>query len=402
MKGSSTGLLVAVATGACWLAIRARTKKTATHHEKAGELSAMQTWFVHAQDKGNDQIISCVVLEGSLGIFQLEQAVEKMQSRDATLGAALMVSSDGSFRLEHNNETRKLSGTVDLVENQDWKDVADSCINSVHFPKPTEAKPYTATWKVVLVKNSQETVLIFILNHVCFDGTSRNRLIRAFLEALVDHSSTEHPTIPVFSGRQAMGKVKYMSWARFTVNCTRLLWQELQCRGCYWTMPLSTAPGIQDPNIGKATKQILVQLSPTETTALIQRCKIERTTVHGALSAAGSLALVALGRDQHYEIPNPVVGSSHLISLWKQADMPEDALAGALISTQSAHVHAACRDPWKVAKDIKAQLQNFAPMGMPQFLISMKLRQMIRKPLATEYATLLRTPTICFSNNGQS
>mmetsp|Transcript_3387 Transcript_3387/g.5570 ORF Transcript_3387/g.5570 Transcript_3387/m.5570 type:complete len:495 (-) Transcript_3387:40-1524(-) len=396
-------------------------KKDATTPEGAqegggGELSAMQNLLVNGQDKGNDQVVSCVPISGKIPtVDQLKRAVRTVQSLDQTLSAGIVrKSSDGTFRLRHTQETEKLSGALIVEEKGNWQEVAHRYINTIQFKKPTQENPVTPTWRVVLVKPDGNTcALLFVLNHACFDGTSRNRLIREFFKALKGRArESPFAAAPIFSGKKSAEKITHKSWARFIVDSFYLACHEYRCRNTYWAMPLTSSPGIVNPEMQKETRQALFQLSRLETATLIRRSKLEKTTVHGALSAAGALALVALGKDQRYNYemtPRATLQTSHLISLWRQADMSEDCLAGALVSFQSVAVciDTSSVDPWSVARETKSRLQDFQPLSPSQFMPSFKLKRNLRSmfgskesALPVEYTKLTRSPSICFSNNG--
>jgi len=409
----------------------AKCTGTAVTNERI-DLDLVQHYLLEAQDKGNDQVVCCVVISGRIPEKEdLTRAVKIAKHKYRVLASVIFLDSDGQYRLGDEQELvgeegcQKYSGSVTVVNDRGWREVADDCINTIQFPKPTE-KACTPLWKLVLVNcaNSSEngTVLIFILNHVMFDGTSRNKLVSEFMRCLDRAKETQSledtsfsSVLPLPNRKELSKQVRTASWLRFALRYIQEIHGAFKRTDLTWYYPLEEAPGIRNPGMESRTRQILFSLTESQTKALLDRCKSERTTVHGAFSAAGHRALVLIMADGGCETPNSAFfGSLHFISLWQYVSglIDERTIGGVLLSDHMVNICTKIEeDPWEFARNIKADLQKFLPLNLSQNKALMKLRgkcstlkNMLgynRTELPEAYKQLMQTgSSFTISNNG--
>lgn len=408
-------------------------KYTGRANNERIDLDFAQRYLLEAQDKGNDQVICCVVISGKIPEKEdLYRAVKIAKGKHRVLRSAIFLDSDGEYRLGDEQELvgdegcQNISGSVTVVSDKDWREVADDCINTIQFPKPTE-KACTPLWKLVLANCANDSengaVLIFILNHVMFDGTSRNKFVSEFmrcLERAKDAHSLEDTSFssvsPLLDVKELSKRVHTISWSRFALKCIQEIYGAFKRPELNWYYPLEGAPGIRNPEMESRTRQIRFSLTESQTKALLDRCKSERTTVHGAISAAGHRALVLITVDSGCETPSSAFfGSVHLISLWRYISglIDEGTIGGVFISLHRVNICTKIEeDPWEFARNIKAELQKFNPhLHIKQLIALMVLRgkcSAIRNLLGynhTElpdaYKQLMRNgSTFTISNNG--
>jgi len=396
------------------------------------DLSDMQRYLLEAQDKGSDQVVCCVVISGMIPEKEdLYKAVKIAKDKHCVLGSAIFLDSDGKYRLgdEHKLEgeegCQKYSGSVTIVNDKGWREVADDCINTIQFPKPTEMAS-TPLWKLVLVNcvNDSENgaVLIFVLNHVMFDGTSRNKLVSEFMRCLDRAKETQSledtsfsSVLPLPNRKELSKQVRTASWLRFALRYIQEIHGAFKRTDLTWYYPLEEAPGIRNPEMESRTRQILYSLTESQTKALLDRCKSERTTVHAAFSAAAHRALVLMTVDKGCQTPNSAFfGSGHIISLWRYVSglIDERTIGGVLISLHTVNICTKIEeDPWEFARNIKADLQKFLPLHLSQTIALIKLRgkcstirNMLgynRDELPQAYKQLMRSgSSFAISNNG--
>ncbi|KAL7574664.1 hypothetical protein ACA910_003010 [Epithemia clementina (nom. ined.)] len=234
-------------------------------------------------------------------------------------------------------------------------------------------------------------------------------------------------------------------------------------------LSLATAPIIchDDPTttLVRETRFLTHSLTCEETKALLQMCQSQQTTVHGALSAAAFVALVALARReqeqqrQQSKNANQALTNQqqqedvcyfftivHLVSLWKYIKPllptnPTNVVTGNFFTTYGYNVPIAPEwlEPnnnydndkddnnddirnrilsfssfWTLAREIRHDLQTtFAPLSFPQLLTRMAVRQLCRQcldlcgfssPLPWAYTThfpSIVAPNFFISNNGR-
>lgn len=445
LKSSPFSPVAAIATGAVALVsitclVAAHKYRTNANNESVGnemqsqedvaELAPFQQMLVQGQDKGTDQVVCAVVLGGKTPTkANLEATVHRLQTcADATLAAGVVWDSQhGQIRLRKTDETAVASGQVSIVEDGDWEVVMETSLNTIQFRKPTAERPITPTWRVILVvppPSSSPAALLFVLNHVAFDGTARNRLIRAFFQAYAevvqgssktnDSAEGAQQPAPVFCGKDLAKQVKYKSWVSFLGwEVPGIIYREFATRNTHFCPPLAKlSPGILNPDSTTQTsRQVRFVLTPKETSALVGQARTRGTTVHGAVSAAMTLALVATFRDKGYELPSATLRLGHLILLWGHVPptaMPSTAIAGLMLSLKSVYTAGVIldkTDPWDLARRIKANLQGFVPPSVPQMILGFMLPKRIRAKIESttvpaEYAKLKTSAALSIFNNG--
>ena len=405
--------------------------------------SQMAVQSIHNQ--GGEHIVCVIVLKDALQQLQpshIQNVIEVLQARDPTLNSVLAVSpsaassdADTKFQQRLQLAGESYSGALTVHLNEDWNKVFHEYTNMVQFPNPTIDTP-TPLWKVVLVHpgltntdgSEGDSALIFILHHGFFDGTSRNRLIREFLHCLwsdtycrkvweqtqvslssllglINHAAIQERLVPLSWPRQVLASISIV-W-------THLL-KSLSARPEFG-LSLAKAPGIVDPTTVAETRLKTFSLSRQDTQALKERCQQEGTTMHGALTAAGHLALVELAQKQQQgNLPkNAYFASFHLVSLWKYLSrfLPTHALTGRHFSfvcielpvQRDCHNHA-----WTMARQIRQHVVRFRPMPMyqrrRQFQWEYKCRSWFPRSspqTPPEYTALnLLLPGFSISNNG--
>lgn len=383
----------------------------------AVDLDIMQMFLAKSQDSGSDQVVCCVVLDGEVPTKEkVLTAVQVMQRRHCALRSVLCTDTNGKLRL--CEQETPISGSVTICDKKAWRDVSDHCLNTVHFPLPSDDQP-TSLWKVFLCTGGNEVAFVFVLNHVVFDGTSRNRFLHEFLSHLRPEKQQPVPedcNLPIVNVKHLSEKTIRMSWPRFVYDCLGYAWNELWWMRHQWLYPLENAPGFTNSGTKKRTRQILFSLSEEVTTNLIKQCKVNGTTVHGALSAAGHRAMVLTAKDRGYKTPSKTFfGSMHLISLWKDviSHLGPNPINGVFISVASINICTdISSDGWAQARQIKADLQRFYPLQFSQFRYMQLCRNIVTKAklllgsstaaLPAAYLELGRTGSLfSISNNGR-
>jgi len=396
---------------------KANERSVNTCASTAIDLDVMQSWLAKSQDSGSDQVVCCVVLGGEVPTKEkILTTVEVMQRRHCVLRSVLCADTDGNLRF--CEQETPISGSVTVYDKKLWRDVADHCLNTIHFPMPQKDQP-TSLWKVFLCTGGKDAAFVFVLNHVVFDGTSRNRFLHEFLSHLRPEKqqlAPEHCNLSIVNVKHLSEKTSKMTWPRFAYDSLQYWWNEVWWMRHQWLYPLEDAPGFTSIDTEKRTRQILFSLSEEVTTDIIRQCKVNGTTVHGALSAAGHRAMVLTARERGYEVPSKTFfGGSHLISLWKDitTHLEPNTINGVFISVAPINICTDIgSDGWTQARQIKAELQRFQPLQFSQFRYMQSCRNIVTKTkkllgsstaaLPEAYQVLGRTGShFSISNNGR-
>jgi len=107
------------------------------------ELSDLQRFLVKSQDIGGDQMVCSVAIGGRIPTQDdILSTVKAVQMHHCILRSMMFLDSDGILRLrEHKADASNVSDILTMHDNEAWRDVADRCLNEIHFPQPTEGKP---------------------------------------------------------------------------------------------------------------------------------------------------------------------------------------------------------------------------------------------------------------------
>ncbi|CAB9511375.1 Fungal family of unknown function (DUF1776) [Seminavis robusta] len=365
--------------------------------EEVAALSILQWILAKNQFDGTDQTVCCVILEsGSCpSEEQVQKTVSLLKKRHSPLRAVLAAKEENQEVVLVVPKSASSSGMVDVSRNKNWRDEVHEQLNCLQFPRPTSSLPTIPLWKVVLVDNTDaghdehgDSAIVFALNHVQFDGTSRNRFLGAFFDALgevSDGAINDHEPVP-YNLQTLTRETPSMAWSTFFVALRRHVHDSIRLRHKTFEFPLEDAPGIKDPQIIPETKWITSLLSQEETTRIIQQSKQEGTTVHGAVSAALYRALDLIAREKTgNQTDDYSFSMMHMISLWGTIKefIPAEAVAGCFIGVKGVRMTTTAQpqNMWDMARGIKAQLQGYLPWNLKHYVVYM----LVMKFLKTTY-----------------
>ena len=222
--------------------------------------------------------------------------------------------------------------------------------------------------RVVLLQSGTESELMIICHHAIADGLSGIHLMRDILQGLEGKTVERSELSAAVSLESAISGITPSP--------------EATPKPKDYVPPLSRCP---QPHIRS------VVLSPELTQQLIQRSRAERTTVHGAISAAFLLALT-----QQDLKPSDVLQCMHPVNVRSQLSLPIPEGVGLYISlcmtSHSLHGDAAF---WDVARSVKSQLSQ---IDIAQQLVEeSQLRQSVMATLtdAAAFAEAGRSQYFC-------
>jgi NRPS condensation-like uncharacterized protein len=195
--------------------------------------------------------------------------------------------------------------------------------------------------RAVLIEGKDRSTIILTIHHSIGDGISALYLVRDLLQAISGQPLSSLPLPPT---HESLLGIYSTAAAASTKNAA---------------IPPTTAattpsrpPSSNDYRVPQALPRIQhTQLSPAETTSLIERCRKEGTTVHGALCAAFVLAGRQALTDWH---ARPIRVQS-LISSRKALDIKDDLCVYFATHMLTVDSHP-LTDFWELARQTKHNL----------------------------------------------
>lgn len=257
---------------------------------------------------------------------------------------------------------------------------------------PTETGPL---FRCTLLRHAPErATLLTTFHHMIGDGLSGVFLVRDVLQAagavLAEQSPRLEPLDPVAplqvaipaSERGLTGMWNYLKWL------TRDHFPFL-LRGFPRRMRLDAEIPVQQ----RRTRLVSRQLDAEATTALVQRARQERTTVHGALGAAQLLA-VAHEFDEPRAVPLALGSAINLREQMRPA--PREDVGFFVSLATSTHRIAPESDFWELARDVRRELTRRVERREPWTAIAAGTRGLaaFRRWIPLTEATAIRMAQI--------
>ncbi|XP_013417892.1 uncharacterized protein LOC106178992 [Lingula anatina] len=216
---------------------------------------------------------------------------------------------------------------LDVTSDNDWKTVHEDMMR-VQFLREDSplwrvnilrmSKSRDVTYKVdssSYASNGYPTVVVFAIHHSILDGTSYilmlKQLIR-YLNAVSKNDPIENDEVVTFHPNTESLLPQDKMAFRWT-DYYQVIKERIRSLFPYHSPYLQRFP--PPPNSGKGyTKTVALVFTISETERIIAKCKEHQTTVHGALVAAASIALVNAINEG--ATPRPVdVPTSHAVNM---------------------------------------------------------------------------------------
>ncbi len=345
-------------------------------------IPAEQTLELTNQIAATYNVITISQVKGPLDAEQLAQALELLRQRHPRLSSVIVGRLD-DLAFQQCADLQIPLRVETITNPEDWKQSVQQELN-----QPITSTRYLI--RVVLVQHpqSQTNHLITTLHHAISDGLSSLNLHSEILSTCQYLLEGNHfqETLPVaLSPLMPLPSIESLlppSHQGFRGKLAgialvaRLKWKKLRYRPK--TLPFAQTVPISERRCGWIQRQ----LSPDLLTQLVQRCRQEKTSVHGALSAALLRSIAQeLSPELQQDLPvnfnsftdlrrhlQPQVGHEHL----------------GLFASVVTSWHRLKPDTyfWTLAREIKTQVEQklaqrdmFSTLSMSRKIIEAMLRQ---------------------------
>ncbi len=311
---------------------------------------AMEIIHRHA---GSNTIMTISRIKGSLGEEIVRQALDLIQCRHPRLNSRIVGSLD-SLRFETEGTPKIPLRVVNKFHNEQWQEVVEEEMN-----EKFDSSQYLLRTTLVQVESEKSTsYLLTTVDHAIADGLSSIQLHSEVLTYCKTLASGEQVTqVASLPELQPVEELvpESMKGFRGAINSASYLLREVF--QTFWYRPKNLGFEQCVPIELRRGGMIHKQLDPQLTQQLVNLCRKEGTTVHGALCAAmlfaaakkitaGNRCDVSVNCSSAIDLRKrlqPVVGNEYL-----------STLASWLTSFHTLRTHTSF---WELAQDVKQQLE---------------------------------------------
>ncbi|BAZ70577.1 hypothetical protein NIES4106_53720 (plasmid) [Fischerella sp. NIES-4106] len=311
---------------------------------------AMEIMHRHA---GPSVIIVASRIKGSLKEEIVRQALDLLQCHHPRLNSRIVDSSD-SLRFETEATLKIPLRVVNKFHNEQWQEVFEEEMN-----EKFDSSQYLLRTTLVQIENENSTTyLLTTIHHAIADALSSIQLHSQILTYCKNLTSKEEVTkVASLPELPPVEELVPKSMKGFTGAIHSVLFLLREVFQKFWYRPKNLGFEQYVPIELWRGSMIHKQLDPQLTQQLVNLCRKEGTTVHGALCAAMLFAAakkMTAGNRSDVRVNcispidlrkrlQPVVGNEHL-----------STLVGGVTSFHILRVHTSF---WELARDVKQQLE---------------------------------------------
>ncbi|MBL1074539.1 hypothetical protein JK358_09030 [Nocardia sp. 2] len=376
-------------------------------------LSPMERWYWIADQISPLNVIARVRVSGAVTTAALEAAAADLTAEHPLLRVSIAADSDGKnpeFVPVYSAEIPVRTVTPAAADTEAWEHEVD--ITELGTSLDWRTRPLARIVDVVhrAGEPGEYHDLILTVSHVVADGTTALALLRDLVDYAAAHTagSMTPDTEPAAYGvvrRLPLPAPEDMLPSRF--RGMRGLLRAVGTAIVDQVVAAAARPHRLLPEVAvdphdRRTRLWHRELSGEQLEALVQRCRAEGVTVHGALTAAMALALgniVAPGDSGRIGIGSPVDFRTEL----RPVVGPDDA--GAYVCTVPSFPRFGAVDLWEVARDLNRELlrrKNFRQHLALVTLLRLATPDSVANSARTVALLDQRGPgNVCISNIGR-
>lgn len=291
-------------------------------------------------------------LECQLPPATLQAALGELQRRHPLLNCGIRVRDAGHVAF-YRTEPTPIRLSVQPVAADSWQEPLQA-----QLAQPFAAEEHPLARALYLPRSDAPGSIVgLVYHHAIADGRSGTALLREWLQqALTGVGSAE----PAHAEPPPMHELfpPQFDWQRHPDKAAAI-YGDMKLDIKRYGKP-ADLPWLQQQHSGRQPRFCRIELSPQQTSALLQQCRAHDTTLHGALGAAQLLAKRTLLADdgaQTLTLSHPADMRPYLAQ-----SVPDDGLGLYITMLSSSYQVAGDSDFWQLAQqvvgDIRKQLQR--------------------------------------------
>jgi len=336
-------------------------------------------------------VVTITKVKGYINQDFLKNALATIEQRHPQLQSCISGSID---KLEFSKKANSPL-PLKILEHQDsdsWKKVVLNELNQ-------EIDSSKSLFRATLIYQAEQnfTYLITTIHHAVIDGISSVRLHSEILSHCGNIQEIEKPlsqleTLPIIPPFEALlpdshtgyrGKIKSLIWL------LKLLLKQL------WLQPKTLEFEKHVPVEARTCNVIYKQIEPTLTQALLEQCRVEKTTIQGALCSAMLLAVNNKIRTEKSEKTSIVCRSFVDLRRRLSPAIGNESLGSLASAVSTFHTISPQTDFWQLAREVKQKVTQGINRG-DMFNIILMFTQVLnallsssnKAPLAVEVTNL--------------
>ncbi|MBW4670276.1 MAG: hypothetical protein KME60_23400 [Cyanomargarita calcarea GSE-NOS-MK-12-04C] len=352
------------------------------------KLGLIENLFDIIHDLGGMIDVNVARIEGSITPVILQQALDLLQKRHPMLQFHIVKLEDGAY-FQSKGTTKIPLRVIDKQNENQWLQIAE---DELHEKFPNDTSPLC---RVTLLSSAENSIseIIATFHHAITDGISCMLFIDELLSYCQKIAADED--IPLFVTMQLLPALENLIDSSLTSKNNIV---EEQTKEVIPTPQLIIEE--EAPISDRRTCLVPRILNKEMTIMLINRCKQEETTVHGALCAA---MLSAVAENAFTGTINLSCGSN--VNL-RQSCQPEVATnyIGCFISiVEEIHTLEENTKFWDLARECKSKISHSISLGIPINRICDAKLQYVNQDMILEISKhqMGRKNTIELSNRGK-
>jgi NRPS condensation-like uncharacterized protein len=217
-------------------------------------------------------------VRGNLDSAHLRRALDALQACHPLL--RVHIESDGEVVFESEGTPAIPLHTLTRQGDDHWRQVA---VDELRQPMPTREGPLV---RVVHLESPGLNDVVVSFHHCIADGVSAVSFVRRMLEAVDELARGGSPTLPPLTALAPQEQLLPASSRRIGARWRAIRRLAAQLISMVIACPQKLPPDLGAPLEQQFTQVIHRSLGPPELNRLLQRCRQEKCSIHGALCAA--------------------------------------------------------------------------------------------------------------------
>ncbi len=352
------------------------------------KLGLVENFFNIVHDLGGMIDVNLIRVEGSINGAILQQTLDVLQKRHPLLQVHIVKSADGVYFQSHRTTKIPLS-IIDKQDENQWLKVAQ---DELHQKFPNNTNPLC---RVILLRSTIPggmSEIIVTFHHAIIDGISSITFINELL-SYYDKIKVEGylSNIPI---------MEFLPPVEERLN-KNLINQTKNKKTAHKSLKPQIFIETEAPPTERKTHFVTHSFSQEITLRLKQRCKQEKTTIHGALCAAMLLGTAKIAFDN--TSINLSCGSNINLRKYCQPEISPKSLGCFVSTVEEIHTLDANMSFWDLARECKSKINTSINLGIPIAFASNESLKNMNKDSINQMSNynMGRHTTIQISNLGK-
>lgn len=352
------------------------------------KLGLVENFFNTVHDLGGMIDVNLIRVEGSINGAILQQTLDVLQKRHPLLQVHLVKSADGVY-FQSQGTTKIPLSIIDKQDESQWLNIAHDELHQ-KFSNNTNPLCRVTLLNSTIPGGMSEIIVTF--HHAIVDGLSSitfiNELLSYYDKIKVEGDISEIPIM------------EFLPPVEERLN-KNLIHQNNNNKTDQKSLKPQVFIETEAPPTERKTHFITQNFSREITLRLKQRCRQEKTTIHGALCAAMLLVTAKIAFNNTSITLS--CGSNINLRKYCQPEISSESLGCFISTVEEIHTLNKSRDFWDLARECKSKINQSINRGIPIAFASNESLKNMNKDMINQMSNynMGRHTTIQISNLGK-